>query len=138
MEKENMIFINGMGQAIDILKSLPLAQRQKILMQMHAKNPNMAKELMVKSYSFENILNSSEHTIATLFSYVSAPILGISLKYVAADHQKRVLRSIDRTKAEEAYRVLKTKTISPLDCQRAQSKVLDIAHELMNKQLIQL
>ncbi len=133
---ENEIFIDGKNQAIQILQNLSQEERTRLIEALRTKNPLMAQELEAKSYSFVDLLNADDTTLQTIFDYASAPVIGISLSNLEIHDQKRILRLLKREKAEMAYKIFRSRRTSLQEAEKAQSKILHIASELVDRGIV--
>lgn len=133
------VFINGKAQIIEMLKHMSDGERQKLLNNIRIRNPQLASELMTQSLSFDHLSKLNQHEITTLIQYIAAPVLGVALKDVDRDIQKKILSAVPRQYAEEAYRMM----ITPLanekrDIGRAQNKILSVLVALSKRKQINL
>lgn len=133
------VFINGKAQIIEMLKHMPDAERQKLLQNIRLRNPQLANELVAQSLSFEHLGKLNPHEITLLIQYIAAPVLGVALKDTPREVQKKVLASVPRNYAEEAYKMM----ITPLanekrDISRAQNKVISVILALSKRKQINL
>lgn len=133
------VFLNGKAQIVEMLQFMPNEEREVLLKNIRLRNPSLADELVVGSYTFDQIDRLTDHELNIIFRYVSAPILGVALKDVSKNLQRRLLSIAPRPYAEEAYNIL----ITPLsnekrDIKRAQNKVVNIIVTLMKRKQLQL
>ncbi|MCB9094528.1 MAG: hypothetical protein H6621_05610 [Halobacteriovoraceae bacterium] len=138
MSENKGIFLNGKNQAIEILRHLNQSEKGRILDNLKLRNPSMAYELLVNSYTFEDIMHSEQNTLGTVLEYASAPIIGIAIKFLSKDFQKKILKNMNRVKAEEAFQVFQTRNTSIDESTKAQEKILEIASELIKRKIITL
>ena len=127
MEQSANIFINGRAQIIEMLQIMPVAEKEKLLRNIRARNPQLAQELMVQSLTFEQIARLEDNELMTLIEAVKPVVWGVALKGQKQEFQRRVLSLAPRTYAEEAYGYL-TATLQneKRDVKRAQSKIIEI------------
>ncbi len=138
-DNTNNIFINGRSQIIEMLKIMPLEEKQKLLHHIRVKNPLVAQELTENSISFSNLENLNKQYIELLSRNVPASILGIALKSSPMSFQRKVLSSVKREYAVTAFKYMRTPLKNEIsDCKRAQNKVIGILSKLMRNQLIRL
>lgn len=131
---ENGIFINGKGQIIEMLQLMTPQEKERILKHIRLKNPNLASELEEKSFSFKDLFNIRSETLKPILESVNPPILGIALRNLTPDSQRKVLTLISRSSAEEAF-IWMTKKMSDeqRDIQRAQEKVMNTALAVLKR-----
>lgn len=131
--------IDGKKQAIDILQRLTSKEKETILNNIGLKNAVMAKELSEQSFNYRDIQRLGDNDIKKLFNLSNPSIIGLALYDCDKSFQRRVLNLLDRTKAENAFKVMNRDLSSHYsECQRAQSKILGHAIELSRRSLIEL
>lgn len=127
MEPSANIFINGRAQIIEMLQIMPLAEKEKLLRNIRARNPQLAQELMVQSLTFEQISRLEDNELMTLIEAVKPVVWGVALKGQKSEFQRRILSLAPRKYAEEAYGYLSaTLQNEKRDVKRAQSKLIEI------------
>ncbi len=131
MEKqEEKVYINGRKQVVDLFHHMDLSAKKRLLQLIQQKNPTLASELTVESFSFRDLKNLSIEKIRTLLRYCSAPVIGFALKSLQQQEQKNWLAAIDdRDKAVESFRYLKH-SAKPQEIDKACLKMVFIAKEL--------
>ena len=123
----NGVFINGKAQIIEMLQHMPRDERAKLLKNLKARNPQLADELTEQCFTFSDLDNLSDYELETIFRTVTAPVLGMALKNVEKNFQRRLLSLADRNYAEETFRVLNNKYANEKrDTKRAQNKIIEI------------
>lgn len=133
------IFINGRAQVLEMFQYLTQEERDRLIRQIRPKNPQLADELVESSISFKNLPSLSEETISTVLSYIKAPILGVALKSLKVNEQRKILSVCDREYAEEAFRVMSTRLANESrDVERATSRIRAIMSALSKKRIISL
>jgi len=136
---EGNVFINGRAQILEMFQYLNPEERERLLKQIRVKNPQLAAEIAETSIQFKNILELSDDEITRVISYVKAPILGVALKSLKINDQRRILSLCARGYAEESYRVMSTRlTNEDRDVERACAKVKAVMGTLAKKRLITL
>lgn len=140
MENNNSnagVFINGKAQIIEMLQFMPREERVKLLNNLKLRNPQLAEELTEQCFSFSDLNNLSDKELAMIFSYITAPILGMALKNVERNFQRRLLSLAEREYAEEAFRVLKTPySTEKRDIKRAQNKIIEVLVSLRKRKQV--
>ena len=101
--KSSDIFLNGKAQVIEMLKHMRPDEKERLIRQIRRQSTGLANELSRESIGFEQIGNFSEAQMRRFFTYVQAPILGMAIRGLAVELQKRVLSTAERSYAEEAY-----------------------------------
>tara|TARA_R110000868_G_scaffold99206_3_gene273156 strand:- start:7320 stop:7727 length:408 start_codon:yes stop_codon:yes gene_type:complete len=134
MDKANSVFINGRAQIIEMLQIMPAAEKEKLLKNIRARNPQMAQELMVQSLTFDQVARLGDDDLIALIEAVRPVVWGVALKGQKSEFQRRVLSLAPRGYAEEAYGFL-TATLQneKRDVKRAQSKIIEILIGLSRK-----
>ena len=95
--------------------------------------------MLETSISFDLLPQLSEDTISRILTYVKAPILGVALKKLKVNDQRKVLSVCDRAYAEEAFRVMNTRlTNEARDVERACSRIRSVMSALSKKKIISL
>lgn len=133
------IYINGRGQIVDMLKVMPLREKERLLRHLSIRNPSVAQELSAESLSFGHLQYLRDSQLVILEDYVKASFMGIAMKNIDVPFQKKILAIVSRNYAEEAFRYLK----APLknenqNCKRAQTKIISIVSRLIQKGIISL
>jgi len=127
MDQSANIFINGRAQIIEMLQIMPVAEKEKLLRNIRARNPQLAQELMVQSLTFEQIARLADNELLTLIEAVKPVVWGVALKGQKQEFQRRILSLAPRQYAEEAYGYLMaTLQNEKRDVKRAQTKIIEI------------
>lgn len=133
----NGIFINGKAQIIEMLQHMPREERARLLKNLKTRNPQLAEELTEQCFTFSDLDNLSDPELAMIFQYVTAPVLGMALKNIERQFQRRLLSLASREYAEEAFRVLKTTySTEKRDIKRAQNKIIEVLVSLKKRRQI--
>ncbi len=83
--------------------------------------------MMMPSFSFQDVLRLPDGMLRTLMQQVQAPIIGIAIRSVPADLQRKMLSLAPRTYAEEAFKwMMAALNDEKRDVKRAQEKVLQV------------
>ncbi len=128
------IFINGKAQIIEMLQHMKREERAKLLQNLKMRNPQLAEELMEQCFTFNDLDTLRDDELVRVFSYISAPILGMALKNVETSFQRRLLSLAEREYAQEAFRVLKTPySTEKRDVPRAQNKIIEVLISLKKR-----
>ena len=101
--KNGDIFLNGKAQVIEMLRHMQPDERERLIRQIRLQSSGLAKELSRESIGFEQIGNFSDSQMQHFFNYVQAPILGMAIRGLSVELQKRILSLAERSYAEEAY-----------------------------------
>lgn len=118
------VFINGKAQVVEMLKFMSPQERSRLLKHIRSQNVILADELSASSVGIEHIGDMTDEQIKFVFKYINAPIMGIALKGVGADLQRRILLLADRNYAEETYKYMTMDLQNEdHDITRAQEKV---------------
>ena len=133
------VFINGRAQAIEILQLLSPGERKKLLKNMRVKNPQLADELVEKSFTFSELDQLRDHDLKVIFDYIKAPILGMALKFSNRNFQRRMLSLAERGYAENAYEAMMASYKNEKEmAKKAQNKVVSLLVSLSKKKQINL
>jgi len=139
MNSEQTVFINGRAQVIEMLQYMEDEDRNTLLKNIRIRNPILANELLEKSLVFENIGKLSDHEIRLVINYVQPTIMGVALKSVNQDLQRRVLGLAQRGFAEKAYEIMiKSIGNETTHIRKAQNKILETMVALNKKKQINL
>ena len=139
MNSEQAVFINGRAQVIEMLQYMEDEDRNTLLKNIRIRNPILANELLEKSLVFENIGKLSDHEIRLVINYVQPSIMGVALKSVNQDLQRRVLGLAQRAFAEKAYEIMiKSIGNEMTHIRKAQNKILETMVALNKKKQINL
>ena len=139
MNSEQAVFINGRAQVIEMLQYMEDEDRNTLLKNIRIRNPILANELLEKSLVFENIGKLSDHEIRLIINYVQPTIMGVALKNVNQDLQRRVLGLAQRAFAEKAYEIMiKSIGNEMTHIRKAQNKILETMIALNKKKQINL
>jgi flagellar motor switch protein FliG len=131
------VFINGKSQIIEMLQHMSREERSLLLKNIKSRNPQLAEELADSCFTFNDLDSLSDYELQTIFNYISAPILGMALKNIERNFQRRLLSLADRAYAEEAFRVMKTPYANEKrDNKRAQNKIIETLSSLKKKRHI--
>jgi flagellar motor switch protein FliG len=122
---EKNLFLNGRQQIIDMLKLLSPAEREKLLSKVRLRSPQLADSLSANATTFHDLFNVSDYHLAPLFNSTDPRIVGLALKRIEPDIQRRVLKMMSRDKAEQAFKILNTQfNDQEKAIQKAQNKIL--------------
>lgn len=131
------VFINGKAQIIEMLQHMPREERTKLLKNLKVRNPQLAEELSEQCFTFNDLDSLSDYELQMIFNYISAPILGMALKNVERQFQRRLLSLAERAYAEEAFRVMKTPFANEKrDTKRAQNKIIETLSSLRKRKQV--
>jgi flagellar motor switch protein FliG len=132
------VFINGKKQVIELLQQMGASDKAKLLKNLRARNPSLAKELTESCLSFESIWDLDDECLKTVVSQVQPAILGLALSLVHVKNQRRALSMISREMAMKAFEIMqKDLTGNRNECLRAQQKILELAVNLNRNRVIQ-
>lgn len=131
---ETGIFLNGKAQIIEMLQIMDSESKEKLIKNIKMRNPALANELLEQSLTFDDLNNLEDGDIINLFSYIKAPVIGVALKTVKIEFQKRVLTLAPREYAEEAFNVMnKSLREEKSMIRKAQHKVIETLVSLSRK-----
>jgi flagellar motor switch protein FliG len=136
---EGNVFINGRAQILEMFQYLNSEERERLLKQIKIKNPQLAAEIVESSIQFKDIIQLSDDDISLILSHVKAPILGVALKSLKVNEQRRVLSLCSRDFAEDAFKVMSTRLVNEArDIERACAKIKAIMAALSKRNKIRL
>lgn len=141
MEKDQAggVFLNGRAQICEMMPHLSKEERAILIKNIRVKNPQLADELIENSLTFKNILDLNDQTIQVILRYVKAPILGVALKSLAPDEQRRILCLCEREYAEEAYKAMRARLTREIkDIEKACLRVKSVMGALVKKGYIKI
>jgi flagellar motor switch protein FliG len=133
------VFINGKAQVIEMLKYMQPEEREVLLKNIKARNPQLAMELTEDCLTFSDLNRLGDEELHLIFNYVKPAIWGLALKNTPRDFQRRVLGLAERDYAEQAYQVLTTSLKNEdRDTKRAQQKIVSILGNLLKRRQISI
>lgn len=133
------VFINGKAQVIEMLKYMQPEEREVLLKNIKARNPQLAMELTEDCLTFNDLNRLGDEELHLLFNYVKPAIWGLALKNTPRDFQRRVLGLAERDYAEQAYQVLTTTLKNEdRDTKRAQQKIVSILGNLLKRRQVSI
>lgn len=141
MEQDNTanVFINGRAQILEMFQYLTPEERERLLRQIRPRNPQLAEEIAESAITFKLMVDLPDSTIATILNYVKAPILGVALKSLGVNGQRKILSVCERTYAEQAFKVMNTRLSNEArDIDRACARVKAVMTALVKKKIIRL
>ena len=134
MNRELGTFINGKNQVIEMLSHLTFQEREKLIRKIKEQSPQLAKELLEKSISFNLLPNLNDLNIKKVVSHIDASILGVALKALPLQAQRKILSLCHRSYAEKAYQIMNTSINNEQkNINRACERVKDIITNLVRK-----
>ncbi len=138
-QNANGVFLNGRAQVIELLQMLSSAERERLLNQMKIKNPILAGELVEESVCFDDISRLNSRELIVLFQYLTPVIVGMALKGVEENSQRKILSQCPRQFAEEAFEIMMTPLENErVNIRRAQQKVIEVLIQLRRRKQIRL
>lgn len=133
------VFINGKQQAVDLLKALTPDEKSRILGNINTVNPALADELQSLCLDFNLLENLNSSQVRGLLSAFSPTIIGLSLKGLNSNFQRKILSSLGRGQAEKAFEVLNTPIQNEArDGQRARDKIQAALIQAVKNKTLQL
>jgi flagellar motor switch protein FliG len=126
------IFINGRKQIIDMLQIMNESEKAKLLRNISARNPAVARELSESSFNFNDLDRLDDYALARLIQNINPAVVGLALQLAPLKFQKRILSIMERGNAERAYQVM-TSAISKVDSEKARNKIIETAVMLSRK-----
>ena len=133
----NNVFINGKQQIIEMLRYMPMNERNKLISNIRLRNATMARELSEQSLSYSDLDNLDEDKLALVLRTINPAVIGLALYLSPRKFQRKCLGVLERTLAEKAYQIMTYDLSSKrTECERAQQKILQSAIELVRKNVI--
>ena len=134
MNRELGIFINGKNQVIEMLSLLTFQEREKLVAKIKKQNPQLARELLEKSISFNSLPDLNDSDIKNVISRIDASILGVALKILPLQKQRKILSLCHRSYAEKAYQIMNTSINNEQqNIHRACERIKDVIVNLLKK-----
>lgn len=134
LNNETAIYINGKSQVVEMLRAMSPEEKVRLIKNLKLRNPALASELEEKSFSFKDLFRLPDSHLKYLITMNQAAIMGIAIRNVPIQSQKKLLSLADRAYAEEAFewmtRELKDEK---RDITRAQEKILNSAAQILKK-----
>jgi len=138
-QSQQGVFINGKAQVIEMLKYMQPEERELLLKNIKARNPQLAIELTENCLTFNDLNRLGDEELHLIFNYVKPAIWGLALKNTPRDFQRRVLSLAQRDYAEQAYQILTTTLKNEeRDTKRAQQKIVSILGNLLKRRQISI
>jgi len=134
----NLVFLNGRQQIIEMLKIMAAAERAALLDNIKKRNPILANELLEESINFSCLENLSRPEIELIFSFTDAFTWGVALQGLAASLQRKILGLAARPYAEQAFKIMTGPRGQSADVAKAQNKILAVIIELHRAKRIYL
>ena len=136
-QNSNNIFINGKQQIIEMLRYMPMPERNKLISNIRMRNATMARELSEQSLSYKDLESLSDDKLSVVLKTVNPAVIGLALYLSPSKFQRKCLSVLDRSVAEKAYQIMTYDLSSKkTECERAQQKMLNAAIELVRKNII--
>lgn len=131
------LFINGRAQVIEMLEFMTFSEREKLIKNIRLRNPQLADELMEKSFTFVDLVKLNTENIQVIFKYITPQIFGLALKNLSNEDKRRLLSIAPREYAEPAYEIMvKNIANEARDTHRAQAKIISVFVNLVKKKII--
>lgn len=125
--EQGSIFINGRAQVIEMLQFMSSEEKAKLIRNIRSRNPQLADELMESAVSFRDILKLDDDSVSLISQFVKAPIMGVALKALNPEEQRKILVLCERSYAEEAFKVMRTSLTNEVrDTKRACERVKSV------------
>ena len=122
--KNGDIFLNGKAQVVEMLRYMKEDERERLIRQIRLQSSSLANELSGESIGFEQLGTLPDSQMQNIFNYIEAPILGMAIRGLGVELQKRILSLAERSYAEEAYEFMTMKLKDEWEKSRqAQEKV---------------
>ncbi len=133
---DNQIFINGKSQIIEMFKILRPEEKQTLLKNINKKNPQLVKELMENDISFNSLFELEDHYILKVLEKISPSIMGLALKNIDKELQRKVLMLSPRSYAQEAFEVMSARLNNEREnIAKARSRITQILLYLYQKKI---
>ena len=134
----NLVFLNGRQQIIDMLKIMAAPEKAALLDKVKKRNPVLANELLEESINFSCLENLSRPEIELVFSFTDAFTWGVALQGLNTNTQRKILSLAARPYAEQAFKVMAQQRGRREDVAKAQNKILAVIIELHRAKKIYL
>jgi flagellar motor switch protein FliG len=130
------VIINGRAQVIELLKKLPIENKEKILQNVRQKNPKLAKELSMYTVTFETFTEIEEDKLIIVLPYISNKILSLALKSTDQNLQRKILKNLNKSRAIDVFNEMRSDTSSLQDTLKARDKIAQILGSLYQSELL--
>jgi flagellar motor switch protein FliG len=135
---ENGIFIDGKSQVIELLQRMEGPDKARLLKNLRARNPVLARELTESCISFESLWDLDDAALKTVLSQAQPSVLGLALSLVHVKNQRRALSLVLREMGMKAFEIMqKDLSGNRNECLRAQIKILELALSLHRNRIVQ-
>lgn len=126
--------VKGREQIIRMLRVMTKDERQLIINRLRLKNPILADELTFESFSFDQIAELSTQEIIFIGQHINNNIWVLALKHSDRPIQQKILRSLERSKAEEIFQKLQSNFLPTLhESTKAQDRIIDLAINILKR-----
>ena len=113
--------------ALSAMKSLPVDQQKKLIMNLVAKDPSLAKELLNNLFEFEDIIDLAKADFKYLWFEIPRKVWHLALRG-ASDSLLMFVRTCQTQRAFDEL-MSDLKLLGP----QPKSKVLEAQHEIVNQ-----
>lgn len=126
-------FRGGIKGAAEMLAGLDLKSRHRVLEEIRAKDPEMAKTLEENLVTFEDLLNLNTSEIITLLKEIDISDLGLSLRIASKEVKSFVLASVSKGIKSEIEDILLGPPQSVEKIEAARQKIILAMKEQVDK-----
>lgn len=92
--------IDGLKMAVDMLNKLEKPLREKLLSQIAKKDPDTAKRINDRLFTFEDLIQLGERTIQDLLKQIPSKKLALALRNASASLKAHLYKSMPKRAAD--------------------------------------
>ena len=121
----------GFQSVLDMFRVMEPADRERLLAQVRARDPQLAQAIQQNVFRYEDILGLPAPELQRLLQRVPSPVLALSLRGMSGEFQAQVFASMSARSAESLKEEISAIGPKPLpDVLEARRKVIEFGREL--------
>lgn len=121
----------GFQSVLEMFRVMDPADRERLLAQVKARDPQLAQAIQLNVFRFEDILTLSAPDLQRLLQKLPSAVLALSLRGMSAEFQAQVFASMSARAADSLREEIAAIGPKPLpDVLEARRKVVEFGREL--------
>jgi flagellar motor switch protein FliG len=125
--------IDGLKQAIEMLKGLDLASQQSLLAEIARKDPEMAIKLKKNLITFDDLEFLTIDMMKRLLKDISLDVFGLALRGASKQTVTHILNMFSTNMKQDIEEILKGRPRPLEEVLEAQNKIMKIVQDLADK-----
>mgnify|MGYP001610868989 CR=1 FL=1 len=122
---------SGVEAVAEMLNQLEPAERQKMLENIAARDPVLAKKIQDKLFIFENLLTFEDALLQLVLKEIPQPVLALALRAASDELKGLVFRNLTKRAAEAVQEEIASSAPRKLsEVREAQKKIAEIAQSI--------